>query len=102
MFDVTFLLSNFGCIYGQGCPSIDPEPESLPIERAEALGCCVHGAHFSDTEDLENTAAYAALLTDDDWQYRRRATKKGGPFKQNKEGAWVTRRGRRGVHLPQS
>ncbi len=92
MFDVTFLLSNFGCIYGQGCPSIEQEPDTLPAARAEVLGCCVHGAHFSDTEDLENTAAYAALLTDDEWQYRRRAAKKGGPFKQNKEGAWVTRR----------
>ena len=92
MFDVTFLLSNFHCIYGQGCPSIADDPESLPIGRAEALGCCVHGAHFADDEDLENTAAYAALLTDDDWQYRRRAIKKGGAFKKNAEGAWVTRR----------
>ncbi len=92
MFDVTFMLSNFHCIYGQGCPSISDDPESLPVGRAEALGCCVHGAHFSDDEDLANTAAYAALLTDDDWQYRRRSIKKGGAFKKNKEGAWVTRR----------
>lgn len=92
MFDVTFMLSNFGCIYGQGCPSISDSPEELKPGRAEALGCCVHGAHFADNEDLANTAAYAALLTDDDWQYRRRAAKKGGAFKQNREGAWVTRK----------
>lgn len=92
MFDVTFMLSNFHCIYGQGCPSIAADPDALPVGRAEALGCCVHGAHFSDDTDLANTAAYAALLTDDDWQYRRRSISKGGAFKQNKEGAWVTRR----------
>ena len=46
----------------------------------------------SDDDDLRNTAAYAALLTHDDWQYRGAATKKGGAFKKNKEGAWVTRR----------
>lgn len=92
MFDVTFLMSNFGCIYGQGCPSIAAEPESLPPGRAEALGCCVHGAHFADDTDLADTAAYAALLSDEDWQFRRRAIRKGGAFKQNAEGAWVTRR----------
>ena len=25
-FDLTFLLSNWSCLYGQGCPGIDTEP----------------------------------------------------------------------------
>lgn len=87
LFDATFLLSNYRCIYGDGCQSIEPEPD-----HTETLGCCVHGAHFVDDEDLQNTAAYAALLTDEQWQYRRRAIRKGGAFKKNKAGDWVTRK----------
>lgn len=85
-------MSNYRCLYGQGCPSIHHDPDSVTASIAESLGCCIHGAHFTDDADLESTAAYAALLTDDDWQFRRRAIRKGGPFKQNAEGAWVTRR----------
>lgn len=87
LFDVAFLLSGYNCIYGQGCPSIDTEPDVT-----ESLGCCIHGAHLSDTEDLESVASYAALLDDSNWQYRRRSVKKGGPFKKNKAGDWVTRK----------
>ena len=43
-------------------------------------------------ETYQGMVHAGALLTDDDWQYRRRAIKKGGAFKKNKEGAWVTRR----------
>ncbi len=87
LFDATFLLSGFGCIYGQGCQSIEVEPD-----HTETLGCCVHGAHFADKEDRENTAAYAALLTSEQWQHRQRAVRKGGAFKKNKAGDWVTRK----------
>lgn len=87
LFDATFLLSGYHCIYGQGCPSIDTEPD-----HENTLGCCIHGAHFVDEEDLADVAAFAALLTDDDWQYRRRAIAKGGAFKKKKSGDWVTRK----------
>lgn len=98
LFDATFLLSGYHCIYGNGCQSIDTEPD-----HTNTLGCCIHGAHFVDEEDLADVAAYAALLTDDDWQHRRRAIAKGGPFKQKgkknskknskkKPGDWVTRK----------
>ena len=42
VFDVTFLTSNWTCIYGNGCPGIldDPAPE---LEQ----GCCSYGAHFT-------------------------------------------------------
>lgn len=87
MFDVTFMLSNYHCIYGQGCASIDTEPD-----HTETLGCCIHGAHMADEEDLDTVAGYAALLDDSNWQYRKRAAKKKGPFKKSKEGEWVTRK----------
>lgn len=87
LFDATFLLSSQQCIYGMGCPSID-----VDVDPTGALGCCIHGAHFVDDDDRADVAAAAALLTDDNWQYRRRATKKGGPFKKNRDGDWVTRK----------
>lgn len=88
LFDASFMLSNYQCIYGDGCQSIESEPD-----HTESLGCCVHGAHFVDDEDLKNTAAYAALLSDDQWQFRRRAIRKGGAFKKKKKsGDWVTRK----------
>ncbi len=87
MFDATFLLSSQQCIYGDGCQSID-----VDVDHTETLGCCIHGAHFVDEDDLNDVAAAAALLTDANWQYRRRAAKKGGAFKQDKDGDWVTRK----------
>lgn len=86
MFDVTFLLSDYQCIYGQGCPSIDVVPD-----KAEVLGCCTHGAHFVDEDDRKSVASYVALLTDENWQFRSRAQEKGGPLKKRK-GDWVTRK----------
>ncbi len=87
LFDVTFLLSGFGCIYGCGCPSIDTEPD-----LTEALGCCLHGAHFTDAEDRADVATAVARLTEDDWQFKAWAERKKGPFKKTKSGDWVTRR----------
>ena len=42
-FDVTFLLSHWGCLYGCGCQGVltAPAPEM-------AQGCCSYGAHFTD------------------------------------------------------
>ncbi len=87
IFDLTFLSSGFNCIYGNGCASIGEEPDPT-----ETLGCCLHGAHLADQGDLDNVAAYAALLDDSTWQYRARAARKGGPFKKNRDGDWVTRK----------
>ncbi|MDH3295385.1 MAG: hypothetical protein OER95_13780 [Acidimicrobiia bacterium] len=87
LFDTAFLLSPFTCIYGQGCPSIDHEPDPT-----ETLGCCTHGAHLVDRQDRENVAGYVERLTDDDWQHRERAQSEGGPLKKKKNGDWVTRK----------
>ena len=49
MFDVSYMLSNWMCIYGQGCQGIHEEatPELMQ-------GCCSFGAHFIDADDVWN------------------------------------------------
>ncbi|MFK7918402.1 MAG: hypothetical protein AB8G14_10020 [Ilumatobacter sp.] len=49
IFDKTFLLSNYMCIYGCGCKGI--------LDRAAPeleQGCCSYGAHFVDADDVAN------------------------------------------------
>lgn len=77
LFDLSFLTSSWTCIFGQGCPGIqaDPAPE---LEH----GCCSYGAHFVDDDDLQRVAQAVSRLSDDDWQHRREALRRGGPFKQ--------------------
>ncbi|MEM7271630.1 MAG: hypothetical protein AAF547_00995 [Actinomycetota bacterium] len=87
LFDTTFLLSDYRCIYGEGCRSIEPEPDPTGT-----IGCCSHGAHFVDDEDRESVTEFIPLLTADEWQFRDRAASKGGPLKQKKNGDWVTRK----------
>jgi hypothetical protein len=82
--DVTFVASGYGCIYGRGCPGID---HAAPASH----GCCNHGAHLADGADRRTTARYAARLRADEWQHRRRARAKGGPFKRVGDDGWMTR-----------
>ena len=46
VFDATFLLSPWTCIFGQGCQGVltGPTPELVQ-------GCCSYGAHFTGPED---------------------------------------------------
>ena len=64
LFDVTFLLSNWRCIFGDGCQGVltGPVPE---LEQ----GCCSYGAHFTGGEDVKRVKKAAARLTRDDWQF---------------------------------
>jgi hypothetical protein len=65
VFDVTFLLSRWSCIYRHGCQGVltGPTPE-------REQGCCSYGAHFTDQADVDRVAAAAATLTPEEWQYR--------------------------------
>jgi hypothetical protein len=72
VFDVTFLLSRWSCIYRQGCQGVLTGPTP---EREE--GCCSYGAHFTDQADVDRVEAVAATLTDDEWQYRSEAVTHG-------------------------
>ena len=68
-FDRSFLESNWRCIYGEGCRGILPD-DATQLQQ----GCCSYGAHLGDgtdgrTEAL-NVAAFASVLTDEQWQHR--------------------------------
>jgi hypothetical protein len=56
--DLSFLLSRWTCIYGQGCQGIVGRPGD---------GCCSHGAYFTDRADEKRVRAMARELTADDW-----------------------------------
>ena len=64
--DVTFLLSRWRCIFGDGCQGVltGPAPDLMQ-------GCCSYGAHFIDDEDVERVVAAAATLTPKDWQFHQ-------------------------------
>lgn len=86
LFDVTFLTSPWACIFGDGCLGVltGPAPDLVH-------GCCTYGAHFVDKADRKRVAALAEELTAEQWQYRKKATKLGGPIHKNEHGEWVTR-----------
>ena len=59
--DLTWLTSNWSCIYGNGCQGIDKEfPDS---------GCCSDGAYYSDKDDQRRTEEVAKRLTPQMWQF---------------------------------
>jgi hypothetical protein len=89
MFDVTFLLSNWQCIFGQGCQGVLTGP-AAELEQ----GCCSYGAHFTDKKDAARVEAAAATLTAEQWQFRDRAygdSKKPKIIERSEEGVLTTR-----------
>jgi hypothetical protein len=85
VFDVTFLLSRWTCIYGRGCQGVltEPAPEL-------AQGCCSYGAHFTDDDDRARVEAAAAELTREQWQHAAVGRRKGIAV-QERGGSWRTR-----------
>ncbi len=85
VFDVTFLMSTWQCIFGHGCQGVltGPAPE---LEQ----GCCSYGAHFTDGADVARVKAAAKTLQPDQWQFlsvgRRR-----GIVRAEADGSTVTR-----------
>jgi hypothetical protein len=59
--DLTWLTSDWTCIYGRGC-------QGIYADRPDD-GCCTLGAHFADEEDEERVAAAVELLDPTVWQY---------------------------------
>ncbi|MFN2606803.1 MAG: hypothetical protein ABR511_02725 [Acidimicrobiales bacterium] len=72
VFDVTFLLSPWTCIFGTGCQGVltGPAPEL-------AQGCCSYGAHFTGPEDAARVESAAATLGPEEWQFRRQGRSRG-------------------------
>ena len=85
MLDVTFLASNWRCIFGQGCQGVltGPAPEMVQ-------GCCFYGAHLADDDEVARVEAAAATLSDEHWQFRRQGQKKG-VVKRGRDDEIVTR-----------
>lgn len=83
VFDVTFLTSNWTCIFGNGCQGVltGPAPELVQ-------GCCSYGAHLVDKKDARRVEKAAATLTPEEWQFH--GTKKN-VIHVNKQGETVTR-----------
>ena len=84
VFDVTFLLSRWECIFGRGCQGVltGPAPELVQ-------GCCSYGAHFTDADDVARVEREAAALTPDVWQFHSRGRK--GVTRTKKDGTVVSR-----------
>lgn len=84
MFDVTFLESNWICIFGNGCQGVltGPTPELVQ-------GCCSYGAHFVDEKDRRRVERAAKRLTADQWQFKSKG--KNGTTRVKKNGEMVTR-----------
>jgi hypothetical protein len=86
VFDLTFLVSGWTCIFGQGCLGVldGPAPE---MEQ----GCCSYGAHFSDKDDIRRVRKAMKRLTAADWQLKAEARRLGGALTKNDEGITVSR-----------
>ena len=67
--DLTWLLSSWTCIYGNGCEGV--------IEGRADDGCCSHGAFYSDDEDEQRITSYARKLKKKDWQYAETGRRDG-------------------------
>lgn len=85
VFDLTFLLSPWTCIYGDGCQGVltGPSPE---LEQ----GCCSYGAHFVDEADEAATLAHAERLSPSQWQFHAIGQRRG-VTKVNRAGEIQTR-----------
>ena len=83
VFDTTFLLSRWSCLYGRGCPGTKA---SLPPD----VGCCGLGAYYVDEGDRARVELLAMELGADEWQHRRRG-RRGGVTRLDAEGAAHTR-----------
>ena len=85
VFDVTFLMSRWHCIYGQGCQGVLTGPAEELVQ-----GCCSYGAHFTDKHDVARVKEAAKTLTDEEWQFASSGRKRG-IVRKDAEGATVTR-----------
>jgi hypothetical protein len=82
VFDVTFLTSNWACIWNDGCLGVREIADPGAGE-----GCCSFGAHFSDEADLARTRAAAGNLDADSWQHSRELD---DAFEVDGDGTWTT------------
>ena len=68
--DLTWLTSNWTCIYGNGCKGV--------FKEQPYGGCCTEGAMYSDEADEARVIEAAKRLTPDMWQFYKDAYDKKG------------------------
>ena len=85
VFDVTFLISPWRCIFGTGCQGVLTGPAAEMVQ-----GCCSYGAHFTGADDEARVEGAATTLTAEDWQFARQGRRRG-VVKTNRSGERVTR-----------
>lgn len=69
-FDITFLASNYSCIFGRGCKGVLTE-DTTQLNQ----GCCSYGAHLNNDADKANLLEHAKRLTTEQWQYKPRSSR---------------------------
>ena len=86
LFDLTFLTSNWTCIFGDGCLGVltGPAPELVH-------GCCTYGAHFTGKKDRKNVNRHVERLTPEQWQYQAEAETLGGAIYKTEDGDIMSR-----------
>ena len=75
--DLTWLTSNWMCIFGQGC-------QGIYADRPDD-GCCTLGAHFSDKDDEKRVRGFVKQLDAEHWQFHD-AGRKGGWVETDEDG----------------
>ena len=65
--DLTWLTSNWSCIFGNGC-------QGIYADQPDGVGCCTLGAHFSDKDDEKRTRKFVRQLTPETWQFHAEGT----------------------------
>ncbi|MBW3619899.1 MAG: hypothetical protein KY461_06605 [Actinobacteria bacterium] len=84
-FDVSFLLSDYTCIYGAGCQGVRADVVD------EVVGCCLHGAYLNEDDDPDELARIVAEdLGPDTMQFHAEALA-DGPLTEDEEGEVHTR-----------
>lgn len=70
LFDISFLTSDYTCIYGNGCPGTEGVAD-------DDRGCCRFGAHFVDEEDRDRTVEMVEVLGPEYLQQHAEARRRG-------------------------
>ena len=90
MFDVTFLESNWTCIFNRGCQGVLTGPAEELVQ-----GCCSYGAHMTSGKDARRVERAARSLTPEQWQFFRQGQPRDGKrmriYKRDKDGELATR-----------
>lgn len=85
VFDVTFLLSRWECIFGRGCQGVLTGP-AAELQQ----GCCSYGAHFTDDADVARVEKASRRLKASEWQFAREG-RRNGVVTTDSDGTRVTR-----------